>query len=78
MFVVSDFLSNKNFVAIVFSSLIDTFLNLLVNFVDRLGNLLILINSLVLFEFEDSLLQVLDILKEFFLLNFHILDHLLL
>ena len=78
MLVVGSTVADEHFIAVKLASLVNAVLDLLVDFVNTCGNILVLFQVLVLLELEDGLLKVGNVLKELFLLELHILDHLLL
>lgn len=78
LLVVGSTVADEHFIAVKLASLVNAVLDLLVDFVNTCGNILVLFQVLVLLELEDGLLKVGNVLKELFLLELHILDHLLL
>ena len=78
LLVVGSTVADEHFIAVKLASLFNAVLDLLVDFVNTCGNILVLFQVLVLLELEDGLLKVGNVLKELFLLELHILDHLLL
>jgi len=78
LLVVTNFRANEHFVAVELSGLVNAFLNLFVNLVNSGGDVSVLIDSLVLLELKNGLLQVGDVLEELLLLELHVLNHLLL